>query len=66
MRLASWIHRGREGFGQVVDGGVVDAVPRLDGRYPTLAAVIDHYDTFMGLGLSSGEKRDLEQYLRSL
>jgi hypothetical protein len=37
-----------------------------DGRFPTLAAVIEHYDTFMGLGLSSGEKRDLEQYLKSL
>ena len=40
MRLASWIHRGREGFGQVVEGGVVDAVPRLDGRYPTLKAAL--------------------------
>ena len=40
MRLASWIHRGREGFGQVVDGGVVDAVPRLDGRYPTLRSAL--------------------------
>jgi len=37
-----------------------------DGRFPTLAAVIQHYDTFMGLGLSSAEKRYLEQYLRSL
>jgi 2-keto-4-pentenoate hydratase/2-oxohepta-3-ene-1,7-dioic acid hydratase in catechol pathway len=40
MRLASWIHRGREGFGPVVEGGVVDAVPRLDGRYPTLQSVL--------------------------
>jgi hypothetical protein len=40
MRLASWIHRGREGFGQVIDGGVVDAVPRLGGRYPTLRSVL--------------------------
>src|SRR5262249_61734321 len=40
MRLASWIHRGREGFGQVVEGGVVDAVPRLDGRYPTLRSAL--------------------------
>jgi hypothetical protein len=28
--------------------------------------VIEHYDTFLGLGLNSGERRDLEQYLRSL
>jgi len=40
MRLASWIHRGREGFGPVVENGVVDAVPRLGGRYPTLRAVL--------------------------
>jgi 2-keto-4-pentenoate hydratase/2-oxohepta-3-ene-1,7-dioic acid hydratase in catechol pathway len=40
MRLASWIRRGREGFGPVVEGGVVDAVPRLDGRYPTLQSVL--------------------------
>jgi len=40
MRLASWIHRGREGFGQVVENGVVDAVPRLDGRYPTLRSAL--------------------------
>jgi hypothetical protein len=37
-----------------------------DGRFPTLAAVIQHYDTFLGLGLSSAERSDLEQYLRSL
>jgi hypothetical protein len=37
-----------------------------DGRFPTLAAVIGHYDTFLGLGLNSGERRDLVQYLRSL
>ena len=37
-----------------------------DGRFPTLAAVIDHYDSHFSLGLSSGEKRDLAEYLRSL
>lgn len=37
-----------------------------DGRFPTLAAVIQHYDSFMNLGLSSAEQRDLEQYLLSL
>ena len=37
-----------------------------DGRFPTLAAVIDHYDTTFRLGLSASEKADLEQYLRSL
>jgi len=37
-----------------------------DGRFPTLAAVIDHYDTLLGLGLSSAERRYLEQDLKSL
>jgi hypothetical protein len=37
-----------------------------DGRFPTLAAVIQHYDAFLGLGLSASEQSDLEQYLRSL
>jgi hypothetical protein len=37
-----------------------------DGRFPTLAAVIEHYDRTFALGLSSRERADLEQYLRSL
>jgi hypothetical protein len=37
-----------------------------DGRFPTLTAVVDHYNTCMSLGLSSGEKTDLTQYLLSL
>lgn len=37
-----------------------------DGRFPTLAAVVDHYNTCMKLGLSTGEKGDLIQYLLSL
>jgi cytochrome c peroxidase len=37
-----------------------------DGRFPTLAAVVDHYDTFLGLGLSAAEKADLVEYLKSL
>jgi hypothetical protein len=37
-----------------------------DGRFPTLAAVIDHYDKHFSLGLSGGEKRDLAEYLKSL
>jgi cytochrome c peroxidase len=36
-----------------------------DGRYPTLAAVVDHYDTCFGLGLSAGEKRDLVEFVKS-
>jgi len=37
-----------------------------DGRFPTLAAVINHYDAHFSLGLSAGEKRDLAEYLKSL
>jgi cytochrome c peroxidase len=37
-----------------------------DGRFPTLAAVVDHYDTSFGLGLTSSEKSDLIEYLKSL
>jgi hypothetical protein len=37
-----------------------------DGRFPTLAKVVDHYDTCMALNLSAGEKSDLVQYLLSL
>jgi len=37
-----------------------------DGRFATLADVVDHYDSFLGLGLSSAEKADLVEYLKSL
>jgi hypothetical protein len=37
-----------------------------DGRFPTLAAVIDHYDAHWALGLSAGEKNDLVNFLKSL
>ena len=37
-----------------------------DGRFPTLAAVVDHYDAHFGLGLTPAEKADLVEYLKSL
>jgi hypothetical protein len=37
-----------------------------DGRFATLAAVIEHYDAHFSLGLGPHEKSDLAQYLRSL
>ena len=37
-----------------------------DGRFPDLAAVVEHYDTFFNLRLSDGQKRDLVEYLKSL
>jgi len=37
-----------------------------DGRFPTLAAVINHYNSHFSLGLSSAEKNDLAEYLKSL
>jgi hypothetical protein len=37
-----------------------------DGRFATLADVVDHYDGFFGLGLSPAQKADLVTYLSSL
>ncbi|HEU4382013.1 MAG TPA: hypothetical protein VFR85_00820 [Anaeromyxobacteraceae bacterium] len=37
-----------------------------DGRFPTLPDVIDHYDRFLGLGLTPAQKSDLVEYLKSL
>lgn len=37
-----------------------------DGRFPTLAAVVDHYDVHFSLGLTASEKNDLVEYLKSL
>jgi hypothetical protein len=37
-----------------------------DGRFPTLLDVVNHYDSFMNLGLSAGEKSDIVEYLKSL
>jgi hypothetical protein len=36
-----------------------------DGRFPTLDAVVEHYDTCFGLGLTAREQADVVQYLRS-
>ena len=37
-----------------------------DGRFSTLLAVVNHYNTCFNLGLTEQEKGDLVQYLRSL
>jgi len=37
-----------------------------DGRFPTLASVVDHYNDHMSLSLSSAEKQNLVEYLKSL
>ena len=37
-----------------------------DGRFATLGAVVDHYDTVFGLTLSPAEKTQLVEYLKSL
>ncbi|HZJ55844.1 MAG TPA: hypothetical protein VFD38_17005 [Myxococcaceae bacterium] len=37
-----------------------------DGRFETLDALLDHYDTHFSLGLTPAEKHDLAEYLRSL
>ena len=37
-----------------------------DGSAPSLLAVVDHYDTHLGLGLTQGQKADLVEFLKSL
>ena len=37
-----------------------------DGRFATLADVVNHYDNHFGLKLREQEKRDLIEYLKSL
>ena len=37
-----------------------------DGRFPTLDAVVEHYDGCFDLGLKAQQKADLVQYLESL
>ncbi|HSC05402.1 MAG TPA: hypothetical protein VLD59_01095 [Steroidobacteraceae bacterium] len=37
-----------------------------DGRFATLEDVVNHYNTFFGLHLTQGEKRDLVQFLLSI
>ena len=37
-----------------------------DGRFATLKDVVQHYDSFMKLGLTDPEKSDLIEYLKSL
>jgi hypothetical protein len=37
-----------------------------DGRFPTLGAVVEHYNTCFGLGLGARQQDDLVEYLKSL
>jgi cytochrome c peroxidase len=37
-----------------------------DGRYQTLGAVVDHYTSCLGLKLTTRERGDLVQYLKSI
>ena len=37
-----------------------------DGSAPSLKAVVDHYDNFLGLGLNANQKADLVEFLKSL
>src|SRR6185437_6194520 len=37
-----------------------------DGRFPTLLAVVDHYNSCKNLGLSAGDESDIVEYLKSL
>ena len=37
-----------------------------DGRFATLGEVVDHYDSCSSLGLTSQEKSELVEFLKSL
>jgi cytochrome c peroxidase len=37
-----------------------------DGRFPTLLAVVEHYNTCFDLDLNTQQKNDLVEYLKSL
>jgi hypothetical protein len=37
-----------------------------DGRFATFLDVVNHYNGFLGLGLSDAQKGDLVEYLKSL
>ena len=37
-----------------------------DGLFPTLDAVVNHYDAHLKLGLNAQQKHDLVEYLKSL
>ncbi|HEX6846058.1 MAG TPA: hypothetical protein VF144_03725, partial [Chitinophagaceae bacterium] len=37
-----------------------------DGQFATLSDLINHYNSQFSLSLSAAEKRDLEEYLKSL
>jgi cytochrome c peroxidase len=37
-----------------------------DGKAPSLAAVVDHYDATLKLKLSGEQKKDLVEYLKSI
>lgn len=37
-----------------------------DGRFATLAEVVQHYDGFLKLRLSDEQKKDLIEYLKSI
>jgi hypothetical protein len=37
-----------------------------DGRFPTLLAVVNHYDNHFRLGLADAEKRSLIAFIESL
>jgi cytochrome c peroxidase len=37
-----------------------------DGRFPSLADVVEHYDRFLKLRLSPAQKKDLIEYLKSI
>jgi hypothetical protein len=60
-----WTHnnpsRTKTGLQPIMQGGFFH-----DGRFPTLRAVINHYNDVFHLGLTDAEKHDLAEYVKSL
>ncbi|EJW11366.1 2-hydroxyhepta-2,4-diene-1,7-dioate isomerase [Rhodovulum sp. PH10] len=60
MRLASYLENGRERYGAVVEGGVVDLVARIGGDYPDLKTLIARGGLGVAQGAVAGRSPDRE------
>src|SRR5208282_1292085 len=59
MKLMSFKHKGRESYGAVVDGGIVDLGRRLGKKYPTLKALLAGNGVAAARTLVKSAKADL-------
>ena len=59
MRLASFLHAGKPGFGAVVDGGVIDLGAAFGGRFTSLRSLLEANALDDAARLVKGRKPDL-------